>query len=99
MTGEIRMQRILIIGNSHSIDAFQLLFEVHKAQDLQNQVLLGIVYYSGCSISKHVRFGLESEPAYRYYRNADGNWFVRDNATLIEALQDQPWNLIFLQAA
>lgn len=93
------MQRIIVIGNSHSIDAFQLLFEVFKSQNPEKEMILGILYYSGCSISKHVRFGQENASVYQYLLNTDGNWITHNNATLKGALQDQPWDLIFLQAA
>lgn len=93
------MQRIMMIGNSHSIDAFQLLFEVFKAHSPEQEVVLGIMYYSGCPISKHVRFGCNDEPVYQYWLNEDGSWKVTKQATLRASLKDQPWDLIFLQAA
>ena len=50
------MEKILIIGNSHSNDAFWQLFEVFKAQAPEQKVLIGILYYSGCQLARHVEF-------------------------------------------
>ena len=37
------MEKILIIGNSHSLDAFQLLSLVYKDQKSEEEVTLGIL--------------------------------------------------------
>lgn len=93
------MEKILIIGNSHSIDAFHLLYEVFRAQSPEKQIALGILYYSGCSIARHVAFGTENTPAYRFYYNDSGTWNVTRETTLRASLEAQPWDLVFLQAA
>jgi len=46
----------MIIGNSHSVDAFQLLFELFKSQNPEKEMMLGILYYSelmdtGCDLA------------------------------------------------
>lgn len=91
------MKRILIIGNSHSCDAFWQLQEVFKAEAPEENVLLGIVYYSGCRISQHIQFSQNHQNVYIYYRNAGSEWEKFPETTMEYALQDQAWDIIFLQ--
>ncbi len=91
--------RILIIGNSHSVDAFWLLSQALRDLLPGIEPVLGVAYYSGCSIDRHIQFGTGNEPAYRYYKNTDGQWDIREQFTLDTVLQDEPWDIVFLQAA
>ena len=90
---------ILIIGNSHSIDAFYMLQEVFEDQLPEQSVVLGVVHYGGCSISKHVLFAQHNEPAYTYLRDADGKRDTFEGWTLQAILKDQPWDKVIFQAA
>lgn len=91
--------RILIIGNSHSVDAFWQLSQALRDLIPGIDPVLGVAYYSGCSITQHIQFGTGNEPAYRYYKNTDGQWDIRPEFTLDAMLQDEPWDIVFLQAA
>ncbi len=90
---------VLIIGNSHSIDAFYMLQEVFADQMPAQKLVLGVVHYGGCSISKHLLFAQHDEPAYTYLRDMDGQRDTLENQTLRFILQDQPWDKVFFQAA
>ena len=68
------MLKILIIGNSHSNDAFWHLSRVFADQMPEQEVVLGIMYYSGCPIDKHIQFHVEQQPVYDYHRNIGGTW-------------------------
>lgn len=91
--------KVLIIGNSHSIDAFYLLHKVFKDQMPEQKILLGVVHYGGCSISKHVLFSQRDENAYTYLRNAGGSWETFEYQTMQAILQDQSWDKVIFQAA
>ena len=91
------MKRILIIGNSHSNDTFWQLQEVCKAEAPEEEFLLGILYYSGCRISMHIRFAQEQAPVYVYHRNEGGDWENFKDVPMEYALTDQPWDIIFIQ--
>ena len=93
------MEKILIIGNSHSLDAFQLLSLVYKDQDPGEEVTLGILYYSGCPISKHVNFGKNKEAVCTYYKNTNGLWNIEKQVDMDHVLSDEPWEKVFLQPA
>ena len=92
-------QRILIIGNSHSIDAVQLLYDVCKSQEPEKEFVIGYLYYSGCAIWQHVNFYENKEAVYRYARNNDGYWNAQEKVTLETGLRDQSWDIVFLQGA
>ena len=70
------VQRVLIIGNSHSVDAFHLLYQAYKDQNPNSEICLGVLYYTGCSITKHVSFAKNNEKVYRFYKNIDGKWEI-----------------------
>lgn len=91
--------RMLIIGNSHSIDAFYLLHEVFQDQMPQQEVVLGVVHYSGCSISKHVLFSKYEKDYYTYLRNVDGQWETFEGWDMQSILKDQQWDRVMFQAA
>ena len=92
-------QRILIIGNSHSIDAVQLLYDVFKSEQPDKEFVIGYLYYSGCAIWQHVDFYENKEAVYRYARNSNGFWDAQEKVPLETGLVDQPWDIVFLQGA
>ena len=98
---EASVEKILIVGNSHSGDTFWLLqqvFDAHYGKD----VMLGYLYYSGCTIIKHLKFAQNDEAVYAYRRNYTGKengvWDDMKNVSLASALQDQKWDVIVFQA-
>lgn len=93
------MPKILIVGNSHSVDAFHFLHDAFSDQ-LGESVTLGILYYSGCSIDKHIEFYKNNDPACDYYKNTDGEWNISKKTALLKAVvEDEPWDIVFFQAA
>lgn len=93
------MLKILIIGNSHSIDAFRFLSEVFRDQNPGQDVVTASLYYSGCSIIQHNKHIEENAPVYRYTVNKNGVQEVTEKVTVLHGLQDQNWDMIMLQAA
>ena len=89
--------RILSIGNSHGNDANWFLREVFLQQDPDRRVVVGILYYSGCSIEQHVEFAANNSPEYIYHKNVDGTWVSQADATLLDGLQDERWDIVMLQ--
>ena len=89
--------RILSIGNSHGNDSNWLLREVFLKQDPDRRVVVGILYYSGCSIERHVRYAQDNSPEYVYYKNVDGAWESTENATMLHGLQDERWDIVMIQ--
>lgn len=93
--------KILILGNSHSLDATNLLYEVFQTEAPEQKLVLGALYYSGCTMQQHANFLTNNQKVYVYYKNdgsqPDRTW-VRQDATCLDALQDEQWDIIFMQA-
>lgn len=97
-----RPLKILTIGNSFSLDSTRYLREIALAEGTEDMTL-GVLYYSGCSLSKHVDFLTANTAAYNYYytdstgawKNSGGN----GTATMLQGIQDQDWDIIVMQQA
>ncbi|MBQ3251618.1 MAG: DUF4886 domain-containing protein [Oscillospiraceae bacterium] len=95
---EANALRIMILGSSRSVNTFHLLYEVFKDQMPDREITLGIMYYSGCSMSMHTNFIKKNQPVYAYYRNNKGYWEITRNTNMEYGLRDQAWDVILLQA-
>ena len=91
--------RILIIGNSHSLDTFQFLAEAFRDQLPEQNIVAASLYYSGCSITQHNTFAATQEPVYRFTMNKNGKVTVMHDVTMQTGLQAQRWDIIILQGA
>lgn len=96
---EAKVLKILTIGNSHSYDATWLLYEAFKDQDPDQELVIGTMYYSGCSIAKHVSFAMGNEPVYEYSVNRDGTWVRNKEYTLQQGLEAEQWDIVVIQEA
>lgn len=88
--------KIIIIGNSHSNDTFWLLREAFADQMPDQEMMLGILYYSGCPVSKHVKFTMENKYVYDYHSNKSGVWMTTA-ANMDIGLCDQDWDIVVFQ--
>ncbi len=95
---EANVLKIMILGSSRSVNTFQMLYEVFKDQMPDQELVLGIMYYSGCSMKMHVDFIKSNANVYDYYRNNSGRWDIFKETTMEQGLQDQKWDVILLQA-
>ena len=102
------MLKVLVIGNSHGNDATKLLYEVFKAErdagNTNQKVVIGSLYYSGCTISQHRNFMQNNKAVYTYYKNGDydgacedGDWQKYPKSTAADALTDEQWDFIVMQ--
>ena len=89
--------KIMIIGNSHSQDTFWLLHEAFADQMPDLDVVLGVMYYSGCSVTRHVQFTNENRYVYKYHRNTDGTWENMTEVNMDAGLCDRNWDIIVYQ--
>ena len=95
---EAQVLKIMILGSSRSVNTFQLLYDVFKDQMPDQELVLGIMYYSGCSMSMHRRFIEGEEAVYCYYRNDSGQWDISYKVTMEMGLKADNWDVILLQA-
>ena len=96
--------KVLVLGNSHGLDATNLLAEVfyqeRVAGNHDQDVLIAALYYSGCRVDQHHSFLSGNQKVYSYHKNyattAGESWVVKD-ATCLDALQDEQWDVILMQ--
>lgn len=90
--------KVLAIGNSFSVDAMTHLYQVAKAEGVE-EVVLGNFFIGACTFKQHAEFMKSGEPAYRYDKCTDGTWIQTPDTALITGLLDEQWDVITLQQA
>ena len=88
--------KVLAIGNSFSNNTTKYLYDIAKAEGVEN-IVLGRLYIGGCSLEKHVKNAKNNAYDYTYYKNTAGNWEKTESANLLYGLQDEPWDIITMQ--
>lgn len=87
--------KVLAIGNSYTVDALTYLYDIAKADGVE-QITLGNLYIGGCSLEMHNNNAKTGAADYIYYKNTDGNWTETPNATILQGIQDEAWDVIVL---
>ena len=89
--------KLLVIGNSFGNDcSISYLYQELKSLGIKD-VVVGILYYSGCPYSKHVNFALQNEAVYKYYSYKNATKMVTlTKTTFDKTLADQDWTHILM---
>lgn len=90
--------RLLCIGNSFSWDAVEQEL-APLAAAVGQPILIGNLYYGGCSLEQHYTFLLADTAAYSYRLIEQGERQVYEGKTLRQALCERQWDYITLQQA
>ena len=88
--------KILAIGNSFSNDTTEYLYDVAQAEGLKN-IVIGRLFFGSCSLERHLKNANTDNPEYTYYKNTTGKWETTHNATILQSIQDEDWDIITLQ--
>ena len=88
--------KMLCITSSFGLNTAELLYEVAKDQGAED-VIIARLYYSGCKLAQHVEFIQTGAAVYDYTKNSTGKWVKETGTTLLHGLQDEDWDIIFLQ--
>ena len=92
--------KVLTIGHSLAVDAGYMLSLVAEAEGY-TELTVGTLYYSGCSLSRHVKFMTTEAREYMLYlSNSSDTSVVREvmeNVTMGEAVRLTDWDVIVLQ--
>ncbi len=88
--------KILAIGNSFSTDCMQYLYRILQTGGVE-QIILGNLYYGGCSLEQHLDFATNDSKVYTYYKNTSGGWSTQNQYTAADAIADEEWDYISLQ--
>ncbi|MBR2366326.1 MAG: DUF4886 domain-containing protein [Oscillospiraceae bacterium] len=86
--------RLYVIGNSYSNDCtIQYLYEMLKDVGVKDLVI-GILYYSGCRYHQHADFIMQNKGVYKYYKNETGKFKTQTKVTFDHTLTDEDWTHI-----
>lgn len=88
--------KILAVGNSFSSDCMQYLYQIAKSAGVET-VILGNLYYGGCSLAQHLSFAKADSESYTYYKNTSGSWDSTAKCRMSDAIADEDWDYITLQ--
>lgn len=91
--------RILAIGNSFSDDGTEYLPNLLEAAGIHN-VIVARLYIGGCTLQRHCNGYETGAKDYVYYKSTKNAWVtVSKNATILDGLKDEPWDIVTLQQA
>jgi len=88
--------KLLAITSSFGLNTTQLLYDIAVAEGCTD-VVVGRLYASGCTLEKHVNWAGSNEAGYIYTKNTSGKWETTEGATMLFGLQDEDWDIIFIQ--
>ena len=92
------VMKVLVVGNSHGLDATRMLAEVFETEIPDQEIVVGALYYSGCTIKQHAEFMTNGEAEYIYHKNTDGTWEeTSEKVTADVALTDEKWDYVIMQ--
>jgi hypothetical protein len=61
------------------------------------EIVLGNLYYGGCSLQQHLGFATTDSPEYTYHKNTSGKWVSTKNYKMSAAIADEDWDYITFQ--
>lgn len=88
--------KMLVVTSSFGLNTTQFLYDIAKAEGAQD-VVIGRLYYSGCSLKMHAEYAKTNAAVYDYTKNTSGEWVKQPNTTLEYGLKDEDWDIIYLQ--
>lgn len=98
---EAKVLKVLTLGSSSSVDACHMLNMVAAAEGVEQELVIGTLYYSGCKLSQHVKFLQENSPVYQLYLSSSAEPksppTIMENITMQMALRQDCWDIILLQ--
>ena len=88
--------RLLAITSSFGVDTTDYLYEIAKAQGVEN-VVVGRLYVGASTLKQHVTRANGDKAVYEYTKNSTGEFVTTEKVTIAQGLQDEQWDVIFLQ--
>ena len=88
--------KMLAITSSFGLNTTQLLYDVAVAEGCTD-VVVGRLYYSGCTLQRHVEYAKNGSMEYQYTKISDGRYETKEGYSLKFGLQDEDWDIIYIQ--
>ncbi len=86
--------KVLAIGNSFSVDAFDMLHAVAKSAGVDMKA--ATLFIGGCPLERHAANVKSDAHDYWYYLNGEK---IREDASVKEALAEDEWDVVTVQQA
>ncbi len=96
VTREDNSYRVLAITSSFGLNTTQFFQQIATAEGMEN-VTVARAYASGCTLEKHVTNMNDGIGIYDYTKTSTGKWTTRYETSLEYALDDEYWDIIFVQ--
>lgn len=88
--------KLLAITSSFGLNTTELLYHAAKAEGCEN-VIVGRLYYSGCTLKMHDDYAKNNTAAYQYTKFVEPRRTVMENVTMEYGILDEDWDIIFIQ--
>jgi len=102
---EAKVMKILTLGSSSSVDSNHMINLVAATEGIGDyeEIVIGTLYYSGCSLSQHVKFLTEDASKYTLYLSSTATAgqppATTPNMSMKNALRYDYWDIIVLQGS
>jgi hypothetical protein len=98
---EAKVMKVLTLGNSAAVDSNHMINLVSHTEGLDKELVIGTLYYSGCTLAQHVKFMNSNEPVYKLYISSTATPNLPpegiEDVTMADALRHDYWDVIVLQ--
>ena len=100
---EKQVLKVLTLGSSSSVDACHMLNMVAAAEGVEQELIVGTLYYSGCTLAQHVQFYNQNSNVYDLYLSSSKTPEKRPQiikeVSMRSALGYDYWDIIVLQGS
>ena len=96
-TADEKAIKILSIGNSFSQDASHYVYDIAKSAGVN--VVVGNIYFAGCSLKTHWTNASKNNAAYKYYKWTASGMTEKEKQTVTNCILDEKWDYIVFQQA
>lgn len=97
---EAKVLKVLTLGHSLAVDSCHMLNLVAHAEGYE-EMKIGTLYYSGCSLARHVEYLTNDSREYNLYVSStttpEDPPVIMNNVTMGEALKHDYWDIIIMQ--
>lgn len=90
--------KLLAITSSFGLNTTEYLYDIAVAHGAED-VIVGRLYFSGCSLEEHVTYANENAMKYTYTKidSETGHWQTMDSVNMDFGIKDEDWDIIFIQ--
>ena len=95
--------KILTLGHSLAVDSCHMLNLISATEGIgqYEEIVIGTLYYSGCSLGQHLQFMLADDPVYNLYlsstKTPDAPPTIEKSVTAKYAICNDDWDIIIMQ--